>query len=225
MAPVCHEHYYMKDGVTFLVENTLFRVPRYMLETTSPVFAAMLSDVRPDATPISLRDATSVEFERLLTFLYPLAPPVDTVAKPWDEHQWTSILRLATMWEMAEIRAVAMRLLGQIHDPFMKVTLGRQYGHQPWIKEGFMMLCLRPEPLTVEEGVQLTKEDVIACAAAREEIRLRVLPREHKRLTNRVHSSRRICAKESGPVANIMEYQQFFNRSYSPPDCEPRLWI
>jgi hypothetical protein len=105
-------------------------------------------------------------------------PQVDAVSRLWEEQQWTAILRLATMWQMAEIRTVAMRILSQSRFPFNKITLGREYGHSPWIKEGFTMLCLRPEALTASEAVELTKEDVIACAAAREEIRLRFPPRD-----------------------------------------------
>ena len=100
------------------------------------------------------------------------------------------------MWEMSEIRTVAMRLLSQIRNPFTKITLGREYGHSPWLSEGFIMLCLRPEPITANEAVQLTKEDVIACAAAREEIRLRVLPKDHKWKAGLVAPSHRTHAKD-----------------------------
>lgn len=99
------------------------------------------------------------------------------------------------MWEMTEIRTVAMQLLSQIRNPFTKISLGREYGHSPWLREGFTMLCLRQEPITANEAVQLTKEDVIACAAAREEIRLCVLSRDHRWQAGWVSPSRQICNK------------------------------
>ncbi|KAF8493310.1 hypothetical protein JB92DRAFT_3127466 [Gautieria morchelliformis] len=217
MAPTQHELYYMKDGVSFLVENTLFRVPRYMLENTSPVFSAMLSDVRADADPIALPRVTSADFVCLLSFLYPLIPQVNAVPRLWEVEQWTAILRLATMWQMAEIRTVAMQILSQSRCPFTKITLGREYGHSPWIKEGFTMLCLRPEALTASEAVQLTKDDVVACAAAREEVRLRFPPGD-RRSAGWVDHSRRIHSKsinaESDPLPNNRVVRQIVNRAF-----------
>ena len=119
------------------------------------------------------------------------------MSKPWNEDQWIAILRVATMWEMTEIRTVAMQLLSNIRCPFTKISLGREYGNVSWIKEGFIILCLRPEPLNIDEAVQLTKGDVIACAAAREEIRSRVLSTEGGRWrADWTHPSRLIGSRQ-----------------------------
>ncbi|KAF8583085.1 hypothetical protein K439DRAFT_107581 [Ramaria rubella] len=169
MEPTRHEQYYMKDGINFQVENTLFKIPRYMLVISSPVLSPLLSSAHADDPPIRLANLKCTDFERLLALLYPLTP-FTTVSDFWDEQDWISILRIATMWGMAEVRGRAIESLSKmsIRSPFTKITLGREYGHPKWVEEGFKMLSLRPEPLTPEECVHLTKEDVIKCAAARE---------------------------------------------------------
>lgn len=50
----------------------LFRVPRYMLENSSPVLSKMLETAGQADSPIFLSEIKSDEFEDLLAFLYPL---------------------------------------------------------------------------------------------------------------------------------------------------------
>lgn len=177
MSVVPHKEYYMKDGVSFQVQDVLFRVPRYMLETSSPILSKMLEDVGPADPPLLLPDIESDEFEHLLAFLYPLTPQLvsdsqNNISRRNEIQQWISILRLATVWDMQSIRMAAMEILSHsVRDPMTKIALGKRYNHIPWLREGFTFLCVRPEPLSVVEASQLTKEDIIACAAARENIR------------------------------------------------------
>ena len=99
-----HDRYYLEDGVIFRVEhlhqivtlssikqlttisstrvqvqNTLFKVPRYLLVNESSIFDAMFympNDVVPegivDTAPIWLPQVEVADFERLLELLYPL---------------------------------------------------------------------------------------------------------------------------------------------------------
>jgi hypothetical protein len=76
---------------------------------------------------------------------------------------------------MLEIRTMAIESLDLIVSPLTKVCLGRKYDYLPWIKEGFIALCLRREPLTEEEGSQLGFKCSLKCAAARERIRAQVM--------------------------------------------------
>jgi hypothetical protein len=71
-----------------------------------------------------------------------------------------------------------------------------------------MILCLQPSPLRAEEAVQLTKDDVIAYAAAREEIRRRVSERDGRRRAGRLPSSR--LSEE-----RYMESYGLMNRAHS----------
>ena len=61
------------------VENTLFKIPRYLLINESPVFADMFririrneSEGIMDTAPIRLQQVECTDFERLLELLYPL---------------------------------------------------------------------------------------------------------------------------------------------------------
>ena len=104
------------------------------------------------------------------------------------------------MWEMAEIRKAAIMILSgmfKLSSPMSQISLGREHGILSWIKEGFIILCLRPSPLRADEAVQLTKDDVIAYALAREEIRRRVLEQEGKRKEERLSTSRQIAFEEN----------------------------
>jgi hypothetical protein len=75
---------------------------------------------------------------------------------------------------MAALHTLAMRLLSvNIADPLTKIRLGREYEYTPWMREGFVRLCLREEMVSIEEAEGLTKEEVVKCARAREEIRKR----------------------------------------------------
>lgn len=96
-----HEKYYLADGVIFLVgqifvilpsiffqlisrypqvEDTLFKVPRdKFIMSEDSVFTTMFrlpqskdSEGLDDSHPIRLPGVASAEFERLLSFLYPL---------------------------------------------------------------------------------------------------------------------------------------------------------
>ncbi|KAF8524058.1 hypothetical protein BU17DRAFT_10329, partial [Hysterangium stoloniferum] len=167
------------------VENTLFKVPRYLLETSSAVLADLIAEAsssQDESTSIALPDVTSADFEHLLTFLYPLYaphppcspkiarnPPTDSPCLLFSAPQWIAILRLSTRFRMTALQALAMRLLStHITDPLTKIRLGREYEYTPWMREGFVRLCLREEMVSVGEAEGLTKEEVVMCAKARE---------------------------------------------------------
>ena len=61
------------------VENTLFKIPRYLLKNESPVFEDMFgmphcgqSEGSTDTAPIRLPHINVSDFERLLELLHPL---------------------------------------------------------------------------------------------------------------------------------------------------------
>ena len=62
------------------IENQLFKIPRDILTSNSPVFADMFSMPRgeaefegqADSKPVHLEQVKSADFERLLVILYPM---------------------------------------------------------------------------------------------------------------------------------------------------------
>ena len=79
------------------------------------------------------------------------------------------------MWQMNDIRSRAIAQLSSCATPTAKIVYGRAYDHPPWLRDGYLALCLRSKPLTVEEVEELSLKEIIGVAEARERIRSRVL--------------------------------------------------
>lgn len=82
--------------------------------------------------------------------------------------QWTSILHLAAKWEFESIKLLAINNLTAYAAPVDKIVLGRRYGIDKWLPDAYNAVCIRNEPLTVEEGMKLGVEDTIKISAARQ---------------------------------------------------------
>ena len=76
---------------------------------------------------------------------------------------------------MVDVRSISITKLGECASPISKICLGRHYDHSPWIREGFLDLCLRKHPLTEDEASGLNIPEIIGISAAREKIRLHVV--------------------------------------------------
>ncbi|KAF8583065.1 hypothetical protein K439DRAFT_1412514 [Ramaria rubella] len=178
-----HTRYYLDDGLIFLVENTLFKIPRYMLAQESSVFADMFrlpsgnrSEGKTDSLPIQLLQVAAIDFERLLELLYPKRfSEFTTSTNHWGETEWKSILHLSSRWQMSEIYNLSIVHLTSCATPFSKIALGRQYDLPAWVRDGFLRLCLRTEPLRMGETDRLSLQDVLGVASARERIRSEVM--------------------------------------------------
>ncbi|KAF8586644.1 hypothetical protein K439DRAFT_1340407 [Ramaria rubella] len=180
---VRHSSYYFRDGVIFLVEGFLFKIPRYQLERNSPFFEGMFSlpngpedsDGLTDEKPIHIPQVLSIDFERLLALLYPLTLDYATYTDTWKRDEWLSILNLASMWEITRARELAIEELEKCLSPFEKIIFGRKYDHVFWVQKGFTHLCLREEYLTSAEANQMSKEDIRNYGKVREVIRACVM--------------------------------------------------
>ena len=98
----------------------------------------------------------------------------ETFTASWGHQEWLSILRLASLWEMTEVRTQAIRRLDKLDSfpsPIAKLFCGKEFKYDPWVRAGIQTLVSRTEPLSEEEGNELGMKDTIRCAAAREMIR------------------------------------------------------
>jgi hypothetical protein len=107
------QDYYSVD-VVFLVEGTLFRVPRAPFEETSTVFSDIFRlpvpeggapDGFSDDQPFRLDGVKKKDFRLLLQVLVPRF--LHTASESWKE--WFSILELALMWEMDQVKDLAIQ--------------------------------------------------------------------------------------------------------------------
>lgn len=101
--------------------------------------------------------------------------PSQPIIDKWREHQWKSILILAELWSMTNIRQLAVERLSSCASSATKLLLGKQYLISKWIRDGYLELCTRPEPLNEEEGSKLDWREIIKISAARERIRTEAL--------------------------------------------------
>ena len=81
--------------------------------------------------------------------------------------EWTTILDLAARWNFESIKTLAITELVPIASSVDKIVLGRQHHINDWLGEAYKSVCMRPDPLTYEEGVKLGMEDVIKVSAIR----------------------------------------------------------
>ncbi|KAJ7099364.1 hypothetical protein B0H15DRAFT_771074, partial [Mycena belliarum] len=159
------------------VERTLYRVHRYFFERDSAIFASMFSlpspaGERPEGevveNPIVLEGVPALDFDRFLSILYPL----DFAAREvFSADEWTSVLSLATRWEFASLRALALRHLAAATSAVERIALGRRYDVPEWLVPAYTDVCERKDPLTLAEGRLLGIEDVICIGQVRHCIR------------------------------------------------------
>jgi hypothetical protein len=84
--------------------------------------------------------------------------------------EWSAILDLSTRWGFTSIRNLAIRCT-KPRDPLKKLLLARKNKIDMWIQPALLELCLRPEPLSVEEARLMDFEDVILVGSVRQTAR------------------------------------------------------
>ena len=91
-----------------------------------------------------------------------------------SQHQWTSVLKLSTMWEFDGPRNAAIRHLDSLAeppiDPIDKVVLAMQYEIKEWLLPALLKLAQRPEPISIEEGYRIGFETTVKLASVREKV-------------------------------------------------------
>ncbi|KAF5365925.1 hypothetical protein D9758_006684 [Tetrapyrgos nigripes] len=175
-----HPRFYFPDGnVLFLVENTIYKVHRYFFQRDSAIFDAMFTLPSPpgespegesDENPICLHGISSQDFDRLLSILYPL-DFLEYEMKTVEE--WTSILDLASRWDFSSLCRLAVNNLYTITSAADKIYLGHMYEVTEWLVPAYTELCVRQEPLTLQEGRRLGVDITTSIGQVRHQIRYR----------------------------------------------------
>jgi hypothetical protein len=88
--------------------------------------------------------------------------------------EWSAILDLSTRWGFTSIRDLAIRCI-KPRDPLKKLILARRNNIDRWIQPALLELCLRPQPLSLEEARLMDFEDVILVGSVRQSARLSTL--------------------------------------------------
>jgi hypothetical protein len=84
--------------------------------------------------------------------------------------EWTSILKLAHQWDFIEVKALAIRELENLRiPPLQKIVLYQKYAiDRNLLQPALTALTMRDEPITIEEGRELSLETALELAKARE---------------------------------------------------------
>jgi len=139
------------------VEDAIFKVPKNHFSASS-VFATIFSEQDVEGMedkPFVLHGVKEVDFENLLKFMYP--PSLMPTNGKLTREEWISVLKLCMMWEFTEFRNRAIEKL--FKDPGIgiidKIELGKNYGMDHWILEGYVALLKQNSTITCEEAEHL----------------------------------------------------------------------
>jgi len=175
-----HQRYYITDElITFAVEDRLFRVHRYFFEWESDLFKDMftlpagdvLVEGKSDETALSLPGVTVRQFESLLDFLYFRQSIEDTAL---TQENWIDLLAITTRYLCDKIQKRAIKELERSQppmDPVKKIVLAIKYDVLGWLKDAYVLLCKRQEPLEEFEAEQLGIPITVKVGKARERYR------------------------------------------------------
>ncbi|KIM91607.1 hypothetical protein PILCRDRAFT_810890 [Piloderma croceum F 1598] len=184
-APPQHDTQFYFESVTFLVEDMLFKVPKLYFERNSSIFRDMFalptnnqSEGSNDENPIKLESIEKVEFQRLLTAMFPDLSRYTPKPVVMGREEWISVLKLSTLWTFRELRREAVDELSQMTiDPVDKVMLARDYRVEAWLMEGYTELIKRPGALSSSEKKSLGHETTVLLYEQREKALTRTLQR------------------------------------------------
>jgi len=168
------ESFYFAD-IIFLVDGCLFKVPRTYFERDSEVFCSLFQlpvaqDVpiegSSDQKPLRLEGIKEDDFRQLLRVMYPRHAGQQDIM---TSTEWTSVLKLSTMWSFEDLRDLAIQAMTDLPiDPIERAALADEFNVEEWLLPALNELAQREEPISVEEARRLGWERALQIAAVRE---------------------------------------------------------
>jgi hypothetical protein len=118
--------------------------------------------------------------------------------------EWSAILDLSTRWGFTSIRDLAIRCI-KPRDPLKKLLLARKNNIDVWIQPALSELCMRPQPLSLEEARLMEFEDVILVGSVRQTTRSYTLTVDGTGIMNCIQAwqSREPRSSVALPVAGL----------------------
>ncbi|KAH6908546.1 hypothetical protein BKA70DRAFT_1280143 [Coprinopsis sp. MPI-PUGE-AT-0042] len=148
--------YYIQT-VVIAVERQLYSVPKQALTSQSHVFEGMFDvgdhsagEGESDEKPIVLEGYKKEDFECLLEIL--LHRPLEPFPPAMSKQKWTSVLKLATIWQMDKVRTLAIDQLSPLDlSPIEKIQYAREHRVSAWLKEGIAVIAGNLDDYRMEE--------------------------------------------------------------------------
>src|SRR6267154_2387633 len=104
--------------------------------------------------------------------------------------EWSAILDLSTRWGFTSIRDLAIRSI-RPPDVLKKLLLARKNNIEEWTLPALLDLCLRRQPLSLEEARLMVFDDVILVGSVRQTSRLSSLTVEGTGIMNCIQAWQR----------------------------------
>ncbi|RPD56040.1 hypothetical protein L227DRAFT_656560 [Lentinus tigrinus ALCF2SS1-6] len=172
---------FYSDHVVFQVEKRLFKVPRRRFEEESDIFRDMFAlpasgnniEGTSDECPLLLEGIAECDFRALLHAMFtPQYRLSGEESKNLTSDGWTSVLKLATMWNFTALRAIAIDNLTILlrTDPVQWISLARTYDVREWLMPALLALARRSQPLQLHEAEVLGIATVVKMAEVRENL-------------------------------------------------------
>ncbi|KAH6910233.1 hypothetical protein BKA70DRAFT_1100709 [Coprinopsis sp. MPI-PUGE-AT-0042] len=196
--PPTKDAMYYWDGVSFLVDDCLFKVPRRRFALSSKTFAAShLLDVddwhldldgATESRPIVLEGASAAEFRSLLKLLFPVY--TSSVQFSFSKTEWLNVLKLSTIFHFAEFRKLAISKLDEPlqADPIERVKLARQFHISTWLVSGFEALVSQDTAISEDQAIALDLLTAVRLYAIRDAAAKAELQVEKERNTRYRHA-------------------------------------
>lgn len=87
-----------------------------------------------------------------------------------------AVLKLSSRWGLSSVRRFALRRLDEIVQPVQRLALARSCNVERWLSRALVALCERPEPLVLDDILQMTPEDTALVTQVREQSRAPASP-------------------------------------------------
>ncbi|OJT15055.1 hypothetical protein TRAPUB_8386 [Trametes pubescens] len=172
-----HPVFYMQEGMVVLkVQESLYKIHRYLLEHHSDYFRRVVAEGnellgRSDETPLPLpADITQQGFDCLLDFLYHGIYDPASVSLA----DWTTILRVSTRLQCTKVRQYAIRELTARRASLPTIdtiVLAKEYDIPSWLGPAYAELVRRLTPLSDDDAEHLGARTAAQVARAREMLR------------------------------------------------------
>ncbi|KAJ3748420.1 hypothetical protein DFH05DRAFT_560539 [Lentinula detonsa] len=163
-----HERFFLMDGsIEFRVHDVLFKVHLHFF-SRAKVFR-ILGPYLPPVIDLNGFGLKPSEFELLLTIFYPRTFGTFEIQ---DVEGWASVLKVVSALGLDDIRTLAIEKLLEISSPVDIIMLAEtvSFIDSQMLVLAFKELCMRPEPLTEEEGRKLGTEFLNKLARMKHEL-------------------------------------------------------
>jgi len=137
-----------------------------MFQLPAPTADGHALDGSSDDQPLRLDGIKKSDFLQLLRVMFPSdsqQPELLTL------EEWTSVLKLSSMWQFHKMRATAIKNMEDFSmDLVDKIVIARRFDVSTWLVPTLNALVQREKPIDLSEGNRLGMEWVLKVAEVRE---------------------------------------------------------